>query len=470
MNLPSRSIRRNTLFSIATRIWIITLTFSLPAILLAQRWDKTAEFPIPAATDYYYGSLTSVTSGPDGALWYTDSEREVVGRMTTAGADTEYNIYYSSPQAITSGPDGALWIGLSGAIGRITTSGSFQSVPLPSGCCAQVQGITTGPDGALWFTEGGYCCGSSAIGNRIGRITTGGFIQESDQIPDSNPMGIAAGSDGALWFTEQQGNRIGRITTSGFIIEFPVSGCCNLQGITAGKPGELWFTEPNANQIGRITTGGVVTEFPLPYANSNPWGITLGADGGIWFTEQNAARIGRVTYLPASGTDTIIEYPLLTGNSGPGAITAGSDGNLWFTDSSPTSTTGPYEGLGQAAACGLGLNLTYANSDLGLSFTVGTSQASTFGAYLIDGSGLKTLWSKSIAAVDPPSSFTKTSTGFPSVGSVSVFSMIGTPSNGLTCYDLESVNTGTAASTQTELEQARRTIVESGIVESLPEP
>ncbi len=114
--------------------------------------------------------------------------------------------------------------------------------------------------------------------------------------------------------------------------------------------------------------------------------------------------------------------------------------------------------------------MTYANSDLDLSFTLGTSQKSTFGAYLIDGAGLKKLWSRSIPAFDPPKSFTETITGFPPVGTVSVFSTITTPTSGLTCYDLELVNTGTVATRPNELEQARRTIVESGIVGALPEP
>jgi streptogramin lyase len=469
MHLLTRSIRRKSLFSTAKRISLITLVFSLPAILLAQRWDKMASFPIPSFS--FNSGLNSVTSGPDGALWYTDPSRQVVGRMTTAGAVTEYNAC-CDPQGITSGPDGALWFGLNGAIGRITTTGGFTSTQLPS-CCTSVQGITPGPDGALWFTEGGNGCCGNGPGNRIGRITTAGVITEFAQIPNSNPFDIVAGSDGALWFTEQSGNRIGRITTSGFIAEFPVSGCCGLEHITAAQTGELWFTEPNANRIGRITTHGVITEFTLPNANSSPWGITGGPDGGVWFTEQALAKVGRITataHLPVSAGDIIIEYSLPTNNSGPGAITSGPDGNLWFTESSPSPTGGSSEGLGQAAACGLSLNLTYANSDLGLSFTLGTPQKSTFGAYLIDGSGLKKLWSKSIPAVDPPRSFTETITGFPPRGSVTVFSTIGSPSNGLTCYDLELVNTGAVAATPAELEQARRTIVESGVVENLPEP
>jgi streptogramin lyase len=275
-------IRRSLHFSPAKPIPMIILLFTLPAILLAQRWDKMAAFPVP--TTYYDDTLTGVTSGPDGALWYTDSNRQVVGRMTTAGSITEYSVC-CSPQPITSGPDGALWFGLSGAIGRITTDGIFTSTPLSS-CCAQVAGITPGPDGALWFTENG-CCGS---GDRIGRITTGAVITEFPQIADSNPFSIVAGRDGALWFTEQSGNRIGRITTSGFIVELPVPSCCGPEYITVGQDGALWFTEPNANQIARINAQGVIAEYPLPNANSSPWGITGGPDGAIYGSPN---RVGR---------------------------------------------------------------------------------------------------------------------------------------------------------------------------------
>jgi virginiamycin B lyase len=67
-------------------------------------------------------------------------------------------------------------------------------------------GITAGPDGALWFTE-------SASG-KIGRITTGGQIQEfSLPSVSTHPLGITAGPDGALWFTEESSDKIGRITT-----------------------------------------------------------------------------------------------------------------------------------------------------------------------------------------------------------------------------------------------------------------
>jgi virginiamycin B lyase len=57
------------------------------------------------------------------------------------------------------GGTGALWFSetFSNQIGRITTSGSFTEFSVPS---RQPEGITSGPDGALWFTE--------SSGNQIG--------------------------------------------------------------------------------------------------------------------------------------------------------------------------------------------------------------------------------------------------------------------------------------------------------------
>jgi streptogramin lyase len=54
----------------------------------------------------------------------------------------------SAPLGITSGPDGALWFteGLGNKIGRITIAGSVTEFPVPT-ASSQPQGITLGPTG-----------------------------------------------------------------------------------------------------------------------------------------------------------------------------------------------------------------------------------------------------------------------------------------------------------------------------------
>jgi virginiamycin B lyase len=207
----------------------------------------------------------------------------------------------SRPSAITTGPDGALWFTefTSKKIGRIPTTATPENLQLIEFAAPGPFGITTGPDGALWFTEG--------FGGKIGRITTTGVVTEFT-IPTENSGlgGITTGPDGALWFTESLSGKIGRITTDGKITEFALPNP-NAQpwGITTGPDAALWFTEASCvrqpgsrcivgNKIGRITTTGFVTEFTIPSDGSGPHSITTGPDGALWFTEYYGSRVGRL--------------------------------------------------------------------------------------------------------------------------------------------------------------------------------
>jgi virginiamycin B lyase len=98
------------------------------------------------------------------------------------------------PYAITTGPDGALWFTLvrSGQMGRLVPGGAAEYHRLDPACGPTI--ITPGPDDALWFTE--------YQAHRIGRVTTGGTLTEFPlPTPECGPSGVAAGPDGALWFT-----------------------------------------------------------------------------------------------------------------------------------------------------------------------------------------------------------------------------------------------------------------------------
>jgi len=137
----------------------------------------------------------------------------------------------AAPFDITTGPDGALWFtnGDNDSIGRITTAGMITNFTDPS--VARPDGIAAGPDGALWFTNAGN--------NSIGRITTAGVITHFADPTIKAPFDIVAGSDGALWFTNYDNNTIGRITTAGAITNFTSAGAPTGHGIsfpTASRP------------------------------------------------------------------------------------------------------------------------------------------------------------------------------------------------------------------------------------------
>ena len=117
-------------------------------------------------------SPISITSGPDGALWFTNGANNSIGRITTSGKVTNYTgTGISDPQGITVGPDGALWFANYGtnSIGRITTAGVVTNYT--GAGISWPYWITVGPDGALWFTN----LGNGTIGS-IGRITTAGAV------------------------------------------------------------------------------------------------------------------------------------------------------------------------------------------------------------------------------------------------------------------------------------------------------
>ena len=229
------------------------------------------------------------------------------------------------PNDIVAGPDGAMWFTQSAggnpkggqsyfpaSIGRLTTTGSYSSYPVPASASSVpgLDAITVGPNGNLWFTE--------AAVNRIGEITpkaSGPVVREfalpaADRLapgvgsPVTSAETIAPGPGGDIWFTEQGSNAIGVMSTSGallhkFTVPNPGSGPVPL-GITEGPDQAMWFTENGANRVASITAQGKVTLYALPAGADGPESIVYGPDGNLWFTDDTgAARIdtstGKVT-------------------------------------------------------------------------------------------------------------------------------------------------------------------------------
>ena len=202
-----------------------------------------AEYPVPTVGI----GLSSITSGPDGNLWFTESRGDSIGKITPSGKVTEYPAF-----------------GYKAGIG--------------------LSDLTFGPDGNLWFTEFDK--------NLIGSIAPSGVVTQFLVPTQSSGLNsITSGPDGNLWFTEHVGNRIGRITPGGTVTEYAIpTANSSLNSITSGPDRNLWFTERNSNRIGRITPGGTVTEYAIPVGSGLLNSITSGPDGNLWFT--HGERIG----------------------------------------------------------------------------------------------------------------------------------------------------------------------------------
>ncbi len=218
-------------------------------------------FPIPNVFGGTHAYPYSITKGPDSALWFiaNDSGRHIV-RIDSTGKMQGYRVPAGSRlQWLTLGSDGALWFTDSGAnkIGRMSGTGNVTefSVPTPS---AGLTGICQGPDGKLWFLEG--------AANKVGTVTmSGSFHEYAIPTPYSGAFDIVTGPDGALWFTEDAAGNIGRVTTSGNIDELKLAQDYEKPfNITVGSDRNVWFSESEAYGIlGRVELHPVRDSNPI---------------------------------------------------------------------------------------------------------------------------------------------------------------------------------------------------------------
>lgn len=233
-----------------------------------------------AITEYSVpiGVGSSLAFGPDGALWTTDNQGGMIAKITTTGTVTTTPLqvpspipsssssptYYftNNPGSITSGSDGALWF--SGTIeqwdescycnptttmtylDRMTTTGVVTAqYPVTGGSeFATVGSLIRGSDGALWFI----------FGSAVGRMTTNGTVTTYQ--PTGLAEDITSGPDGALWFSEDEGPyMVGRITTAGAITEFSLAGLStshSTRRIASGPDNAVWFTDSHSFAVVRV--------------------------------------------------------------------------------------------------------------------------------------------------------------------------------------------------------------------------
>jgi virginiamycin B lyase len=366
---------------------MISLLFVVAATSEAQPTITVKQYPLPE-----FNQRWRITTGPDGALWFTEGPYDTIGRITTSGVITHYWLPTKGgyPYGITSGPDGALWFTMMSAqpfLGRITVGGLITEYTLPSTesgniwseiiaglgdlwttrWCRGIDRVTTagtaneilfqtcptsiitGPDGAIWFTDAGT--------GSIGRIGVDGS-RTSFPLPYDHqysliyPQSVTVGPDGALWFTSEHPSatgwilpKIGRLTTSGSLITYDLSSQGALGNrIITGPDGALWFTVIHDSKIGRISTDGVITMYSVPGTDvTNGFNdIVLGPDGALWIVGDGS---------------TIVQVIVGQGDSTPPVITphiTGTLGNGWYTSAVTLSwtVTDPESGIASSSGCG----------------------------------------------------------------------------------------------------------------------
>jgi len=292
-----------------------------------------SEFDLPANV----GGPVGITVGPDRNLWITtaalgEGRPDWILRMSLDGKATAFHagvgdgVSGTSPQRITTGPDGNLWFteAFSNRIGRMTPAGALSEFPIP-GPQSNPRAIVAGPDGNLWFTEASWSRPA------IGRITRAGSLTEYrlDVPADVYPSEMVVGPDHNLWFTVAQGKfpqpNIGRITPAGVVTFLPLPTRGAASDLASGPDGNVWFTDPSGNTIGRLSPSGAARLFALPRRNSQPSEITAGHDGRLWFTEgSRVASIGTTVPEVTLSSGVVAFAP---GSAGPRTVTVTNNGD-----------------------------------------------------------------------------------------------------------------------------------------------
>jgi len=294
-------------------------------------WELSS---VPAVTEFSLptGSAPGdIIQGPDANLWFSETGRGKVGRITPTGALTEFTLpiirgNQAFARRFTIGPDGNLWCTLDnsgGDVGRITTSGVITTYPLPTHNGSAPAGITKAPDGNLWVAE-------SLTGN-LARVTTSGVITEFPTFtPADQPLGVVAGPDGNLWVGLLGSNQIARVVISTqTVTRFTIPTANSLTNYIIVHSGALYFEENGSNKIGIITPAGAISEVLLPTSSSFPGFLTTGPDGHVWFPDEGAGTIGTI-----NTAGTVVEIPIPTPSSLPAGITNGPSSTIWFTENS----------------------------------------------------------------------------------------------------------------------------------------
>ncbi len=338
------------------------------------------EFKVPATGS---GSR-SMTKGPDGNIWFTTlaagvDEQESILRVTPAGKVTQFPVpNHRGPESITTGRDGNLWFTefWTGTLGRMTPAGVLTEFPIPTPNSAP-RGIVTGPDGNLWFLE------SSRFHTAIARATPAGVVTEFVLSPgpsDLNPTSIVSGPDGNLWFAG--GREIDRVSVAGAVTQFQLQGKGTPAELAFGPDGNLWFTDAPTNSIGRMSVAGKMREFPLPRQNSQPEGIAAGSDGRIWFTETGVSRIGSIglTVPALDSSSRVLNFTSAPGATQTVVVTNSGDAALRIESA---AVAGPDQAQFHIAGdtCGATTVAVGAQCKVSIAFP-GASGSGPLGAYL----------------------------------------------------------------------------------------
>lgn len=296
----------------------------------------TNEFSIPTAGSKPGG----ITLGIDAYLYFTEQGTAKLGRVTTGGAFTEYDIASDGgtagavPVDITSGPDGDLWFTEQGKGIAVFHRADSKVVEYPLAGSNPTYIIPGIAPNTLVFSDPGH----NAIG--VYNITTGLYSETAIPTANANPMGLVVGAgagSNSVYFAEHDASKIGVFNQSaGTITEVPtLTPGAGPVSLVLGPDHNVWFTENSAAKIASLTPSGQMTEFPITPALSAT-ALVSGQDNNFYFIDQAQNQIGQISGVtPGTVKEFTVSaasaFPALAPNVFPGKMILGPDARVYFT-------------------------------------------------------------------------------------------------------------------------------------------
>ncbi|MBM7517223.1 Vgb family protein [Nocardioides nitrophenolicus] len=311
-----------------TRLTVAQRTAPRPA----ARSGAVQVFPVPTSA----AGLGRITTAPNGDMWFTERDKNRIGRITPGGVITEYNL---PPQSSSDSwvidldidSAGRVWViwDQGWKISRLspaTLSGTTWTYDYPYG-----RQIRVGP-GAAWASM-------SFDQDGIVRIPLTGEADSWDANAPECDGALGRGRDGLMWC--QDSDNLIQVNAAGNGgVAYPLPpGVSYPYSVATGPTGKVWFgrsssgtwfTSPGDGDVGWVADNGQVGTIRTGDRTA-PRSLVTGADGNVWFTSVGAAKgIGHVN--PA-GVGAIVQV----GNYAPTSLTYGADGAIWFTDETNNS-------------------------------------------------------------------------------------------------------------------------------------
>ncbi len=260
---------------------------------------KFQEWALPTPNSFPHDPM----AGPDGSIWYTGYNANLLGRVDPAtGAIREYrlNVPKSAPHGLTYDNSGNVWFAAHDQlyIGSLDPrTGEIKEYKLPAGAMGAHTPLFDAK-GILWFTL--------ISSNKIGRLNpeTGEVKVATSPTPRSLPYGLVLTSKGVPIFAEFGSNKLASVDPNTLEIhEWTLPNPeTRVRSLTITPDDMIYYADFDRGYLVQFDPkiGKTVAEWKSPSGpRSQPYAIAV-LHGAIWYVESGTEPNALVRFDPVT--------------------------------------------------------------------------------------------------------------------------------------------------------------------------